>query len=52
MNTPSTSVGNYHWRYQPGSLNSELAMKLAALAEVTDRLPQPIPAPPETDFIA
>jgi 4-alpha-glucanotransferase len=39
LNTPSTKVGNYHWRCQPGSLRPELARKLAALAEVTDRLP-------------
>jgi 4-alpha-glucanotransferase len=39
LNTPSTVVGNYHWRYQPGTLKPELAQKLAALAEVTDRLP-------------
>jgi len=39
LNTPSTTVGNYHWRYQPGSLKPELATKLAAIAEVTDRLP-------------
>jgi 4-alpha-glucanotransferase len=40
LNTPSTHDGNYHWRYQPGSLKPELAQKLAALAEVTDRLPK------------
>ena len=39
-NTPSTPTGNYHWRYRPGSLRPELADKLAALAEVTDRLPE------------
>ena len=43
LNTPSTTVGNYHWRFQPGSLKPKLAKKLAALAEVTDRLPnQPV----------
>src|SRR5438552_3132728 len=41
LNTPSTSVGNYHWRYQAGALGPRLAEKLAALAEVTDRLPEP-----------
>lgn len=40
LNTPSTTVGNYHWRYMPGVLKPELAEKLAALAEVTDRAPQ------------
>ena len=38
LNTPSTHSGNYHWRYQRGALNEELTHKLAALAEVTDRL--------------
>jgi len=40
LNTPSTHVGNYHWRCQPDALKPALAQKLAALAEVTDRLPQ------------
>lgn len=39
LNTPSTHSGNYHWRYQAGALKPELAIKLAALAEVTDRVP-------------
>ena len=39
LNTPSTHTGNYHWRYEDGALNPELATKLAALAAVTDRLP-------------
>jgi 4-alpha-glucanotransferase len=52
LNTPSTHTGNYHWRYQPGSLKPELAQKLAALAEVTDRLPQAVPIPPNEEFLA
>ncbi|HEY1801901.1 MAG TPA: 4-alpha-glucanotransferase [Terriglobales bacterium] len=52
INTPSTHTGNYHWRYQPGSLKAELAEKLTRLAEVTDRLPQPMPQPPHQDFVA
>lgn len=52
LNTPSTHTGNYHWRYQPGSLKPELALKLAALAEVTDRLPEKIPAPGPEQFFA
>jgi 4-alpha-glucanotransferase len=40
LNTPSTHTGNYHWRYPAGSLTPELATKLAALAEVTDRTPE------------
>jgi 4-alpha-glucanotransferase len=38
LNTPSTHMGNYHWRCAPGALKPELAEKLAALAEVTDRV--------------
>lgn len=41
FNTPSTTSGNFHWRYGAGDLRPELAVKLARLAEVTDRLPQP-----------
>lgn len=52
LNTPSTHSGNYHWRYQPGSLKPELAQKLAALAEVTDRLPQPVRVPPSEAYLA
>jgi 4-alpha-glucanotransferase len=52
LNTPSTHSGNYHWRYNPGALKPEMAAKLAALAEVTDRLPEPIAAPPAEDFVA
>jgi 4-alpha-glucanotransferase len=39
MNVPSFSDGNWSWRYLPGALTAELAQKLAALAEVTDRQP-------------
>jgi 4-alpha-glucanotransferase len=52
LNTPSTHAGNYHWRYEGGSLRPELAEKLAALAEVTDRLPGLIPLPSHEDFFA
>ena len=40
LNTPSTHQGNYHWRYALGALKPKLAEKLAALAKVTDRLPE------------
>jgi 4-alpha-glucanotransferase len=50
LNTPSTHVGNYHWRYQPGVLSPELNQKLADLAEVTDRLPEAIAHHAGTDF--
>jgi 4-alpha-glucanotransferase len=52
LNTPSVSEGNFRWRYQPGALTGGLAEKLAALAEVADRLPQAVPVPPEEDFAA
>ena len=39
MNIPSRADGNWSWRYQPGSLTSDIARRLADLAEVTDRLP-------------
>ena len=37
MNTPSRADGNWAWRMLEGSLTSEIAAKLAALMEVTDR---------------
>jgi len=52
LNTPSVKTGNYHWRCHPGSLTPNLARRLANLAEVTDRLPQPVSVPPSEDFIA
>ena len=52
LNTPSVKTGNYLWRYQPGSLTPNLAERLANLAEVTDRLPQPVSVPASEDFIA
>ena len=52
LNTPSVSVGNFRWRYQPGSLTRALTEKLAALAAVTDRLPLHVLLPPSEDFMA
>ncbi len=52
MNVPSVKTGNFRWRFQPGALASALAAKLAALAEVTDRLPQPLPIRPGEEFTA
>jgi 4-alpha-glucanotransferase len=52
LNTPSTHIGNYCWRYQPGSLKPELAEKLAALSDVTDRLPKPIAVSTPEEFLA
>jgi 4-alpha-glucanotransferase len=52
MNTPSTVNGNFLWRYRPGALTRELSEKLATLAEVSDRLPTPVPAPAGEEFFA
>jgi 4-alpha-glucanotransferase len=52
LNTPSTHMGNYHWRCNVGALKPELAAKLATLAEVTDRLPESMPMPSPEEFIA
>ena len=52
MNTPSMDGGNWNWRLTAGQLNPEVTAKLAQLAELTDRLPQPFPLPPHEDFAA
>jgi 4-alpha-glucanotransferase len=44
MNVPSRPQGNWRWRFGAGLLRPELAKKLAALAAISDRLPQPLPA--------
>ena len=43
MNVPSRAEGNWRWRFAAELLRPELAKKLAALAEISDRLPQPLP---------
>jgi len=52
LNVPSVKTGNFRWRYCPGILTHDLAEKLAALAEVTDRQPQLARVPPDEDFAA
>ena len=52
MNTPSLQGGNWKWRVKPGQLTPELSAKLAHLVEVTDRLPQAVPATADEDFAA
>ena len=47
MNVPSISGGNWRWRFSPEMLRPELAAKLALLADVSDRLPQPLQAKQE-----
>ena len=43
MNVPSQETGNWRWRFAADMLTADLAKKLAILAEVADRLPQPFP---------
>jgi len=43
MNVPSQNGGNWRWRFRPEMLRPEQAAKLALIAEVSDRLPQPLP---------
>jgi 4-alpha-glucanotransferase len=52
LNTPSVPTGNFRWRYETGVLTHQLAERLAVLAEVTDRQPQPVPIPSTQDFFA
>ncbi len=52
MNIPSRQEGNWRWRFAAELLRPELAKKLAALAEVSDRLPQPLPATPNEEWAA
>ncbi len=52
MNVPSSGGGNWRWRFAPELLRPELAKKLATLAEVSDRLPQPLPAATSEEWVA
>jgi 4-alpha-glucanotransferase len=52
MNTPSENGNNWKWRFGEGQLSGELSAKLAHLAEVADRLPEPFAVLPEEDFAA
>jgi 4-alpha-glucanotransferase len=42
MNTPAVAAGNWSWRAPEGCWTEELARRLAALAEVTDRENDPL----------
>jgi 4-alpha-glucanotransferase len=44
MNTPSVAAGNWSWRAPSGAWSAEIAARLAALAEVTDRDNDPLGA--------
>jgi 4-alpha-glucanotransferase len=52
MYVPSREQGNWRWRFGAELLHPELAEKLAALAEVSDRLPQPLPAAANEEWAA
>ena len=42
MNTPAVPAGNWSWRAPEGCWTPELAARLAALVEVTDRENDPL----------
>ena len=42
MNTPSVAAGNWSWRAPAGAWRAEIAARLAALADVTDRDNDPL----------
>ena len=52
MNVPSQSLGNWRWRLNAELLRPDLANKLATLAEVSDRLPQPWQPVESHDWVA
>ncbi|MBI3477667.1 MAG: 4-alpha-glucanotransferase [Acidobacteria bacterium] len=52
MNIPSKPEGNWRWRFRPEMLRAELAARLSAIAEVADRLPQPLPKVTVEEWIA
>jgi 4-alpha-glucanotransferase len=52
MNTPSVNGENWCWRFEENLLRPELAGKLAQLAELSDRLPEPIAQLPDSNFAA
>lgn len=52
MNTPSLYGGNWRWRFDDSRLTSEMAAKLALLADVSDRLPKPFASHSDETFFA
>ena len=52
MNTPSLHGGNWRWRFDQARLTGELAAKLAHLAELSDRLPNPFATMADDNFSA
>jgi 4-alpha-glucanotransferase len=49
MNTPAVPAGNWSWRAPEACWTPELATRLAAMAEVTDRDNDPLGAAEEKD---
>lgn len=52
MNTPSLDNGNWRWRFHESQLKSEIANKLALLADVSDRLPKAFSHSSDDTFFA
>ena len=52
MNVPSRGQGNWRWRFDSKMLRPELAKKLATIAEVSDRLPRPLPPMAKEEWAA
>jgi 4-alpha-glucanotransferase len=52
MNTPSLHGGNWRWRFDQSKLTSEVAAKLAQLAELCDRLPKAFVTLADDSFVA
>jgi 4-alpha-glucanotransferase len=52
MNIPSVNGNNWRWRFDENLLRPELSQKLALLAELSDRLSEPIPQLPDGSFAA
>ena len=49
MNTPAVAAGNWSWRAPEASWTPELASRLAAFVEVTDRDNDPLGKPGKKD---
>ena len=49
MNTPAVAQGNWSWRAPEGSWSPDLAARLAALVEVTDRDNDPLASSQDSD---
>ena len=51
MNTPAVAAGNWSWRAPEASWTPEMAERLAAIVEVTDRDNDPLAEPEEEEAI-